>query len=308
MMNSTDLMSDARLNLDPSRFSEDFDSEPFGFTHTLSNLGLFQPGSLLKLTDAYANHPADYFVSASAPEAGSVFFSVPQKQYRPREALERLDTEAVRILLKRPEDHDVQFRALLDQLFLQVLNLQGGLVNDRLVRLESAVFITSANSTTPFHFDPEIAFFNQIEGEKIYHVYSPATLTEAELESFYLQGAVSIGQVDLVGRDPNHEHEFRLGPGMGLHQPQNSPHWVETRGSRSVSYSFVYETNNTRARGRTRACNYYSRKFGFLPRKPGINPALDAAKSEVMRALIPLRQRMARVVRKFRGARVVSRE
>jgi hypothetical protein len=64
------------------------------------------------------------------------------------------------------------------------------------------VFITSTASTTPFHFDPEIGFCSLIEGEKIYHVYSPSALRETVLEKFYLQGQTSIGQVELKGCDP----------------------------------------------------------------------------------------------------------
>src|SRR5262249_10177785 len=154
-----------------------------------------------------------------------------------------------------------RFRELLDTLFRQVVDLRGGLRRERVVRLESGILISSAATTTPFHFDPEINFFSQIEGEKIYHAYAPSVLTEPELERFYIRGVVNIGQVQLNGRDPAREHVFTLGPGKGFHQPQNSPHWVETRESRSVSYAFVWESNATRARGRVRAFNYYLRKL-----------------------------------------------
>jgi hypothetical protein len=181
-------------------------------------------------------------------------------------------------LLKRPEKHDPRFRELLDLLFRQVVDLRGGLGRERVVRLESAVLVSSAATITPFHFDPEINFFAQIAGEKIYHVYSPSALHEAELERFYIRGAVNIGQVALKGRDPKCEHIFTLAPGMGLHQPQNAPHWVETRDSRSVSYAFVFETNASRALGRLR------------PATPGARPALDRLKAVTMRALIPARK------------------
>src|SRR5262249_49594394 len=142
-----------------------------------------------------------------------------------------------------------------DSLFAQVIALRGGLGRERVVRLESAIFATSARSITPCHFDPEIAFFTQIEGRKNYHVYSPASMREAELEGFYRHGIVSIAQVDLPTRNPRFERFYPLEPGDGHHQPQNSPHWVETGAERSISYSFVFETDVSRARNRTRACN-----------------------------------------------------
>ena len=130
--------------------------------------------------------------------------------------------------MKRPEKHDPRFRDLLDALFRQIVDLRGGLGRERVVRLESSVLVSSAATTTPFHFDPEINFFAQVHGDKMYHVYSPSVVTEAELERFYIRGVVNIGQVKLQGRDRSREHVFALGPGKGFHQPQNAPHWVET--------------------------------------------------------------------------------
>jgi hypothetical protein len=289
----------ARLDIDPAVFRTSFDRTPFGLTHNLSELKIFQMDSLLGLADAYGDRQADYYVTTSAPSAGTVFFSVPAKEYTAREALDRLHSDKVRLLLKRPENYHPGFKALLDRLFQQVMELRGGLGAERIVRLESGVFITSAATTTPFHFDPEIAFFAQIEGEKNYHLFPPATLSEIELEKFYLQGAVSIGQVDLARRNPQLERVFALSPGKGLHQPQDSPHWVQTGDSRSISYSFVYETDVSRARGRTRACNYYARKFGLQPAPLGVHPSLDALKAAAMRTLIPLRQGARQAVRTF---------
>jgi hypothetical protein len=280
--------------VDAVRFRTDFDRNPFGFTHRLSDLPLFQADSLRALAAAYEPHPSEYFVAASAPTAATAFDAVPHGQCGPVEALTRLDSRATRLLLKRPENRDPRFRQLLDAFFAQVLELRGGLSGERVLRLESAIFITSAAATTPCHFDPEIAFFTQIEGEKIYHVYPPATLGDAVLEDFYHHGRVSIAQVDLAACDPAREHVYVLGPGKGLHQPQNSPHWVETCASRSISYSIVFETDASRARGRVRAYNHYLRKLGLQPAVPGANRTVDFLKSRVMRVATPVRNRVRR--------------
>jgi hypothetical protein len=242
----------------------------------------------------------DYFVAGSTPSAAAKFYSVPHGQCKPHEALDRLDTPGFRIILKRPEKYDNRFRELLDTLFKQVVNLRGGLGRERVVRLESAVLI-SWSSSTPFHFDPEIGFFSQIEGEKLYHVYSPSALTEAELEPFYVRGEVNIGQVELEGRDPAREHVFALSPGKGLRQPQNVPHWLETRGTRSVSFTFVFETDATRAQSRVRAFNYGLRKLGLEPAYPGTHPVTDAIKASAMQVVIPVGKRVRRTVLKALG-------
>lgn len=209
-------MNSARLLIDADVTSQDFDRRPFRFTHNLSGLEEFSGDSLSTLAREFDQHPRDFFVSAGAPAADTKFFTVPHSMCSASEALNRLDSGAYRILLKRAENHDPRFRRLLDALFAQVMERRGGLRGERLVRLESGIFITSAASTTPVHFDPEINFFSQIEGEKIYHVYNPATLPEAQLERFYLQGQVSIGNVDLRTCKPEHENVYTLTAGSGL--------------------------------------------------------------------------------------------
>jgi len=286
----------ARLVPDDTRFGQSYDRRPFGLSHTLSGLDLFRMEHLLRLADRYSAHPQDYFVASGAPEPGATFYSVPHGSCHPCKAIERLEQEHYRVLMKRPENHDPGFRELLDVLYRQVCDLRGVSAEGGILRLESAVFVSSASTITPFHFDPEIAFFFQIEGEKIYHVYAPQTLTEAELERFYVSGIVNIGQVMLSGRDPMHEYVFRLGPGKGLHQPQNSPHWVETCRHRSISYSFVLETRSGRSLGRTRAFNHYMRKLGVPTSQPGRHPALDAAKAATMNLAIPIRDAARRAL------------
>jgi hypothetical protein len=291
------------IQFDPQEFSSKFDREPFAFSHDLHKLELFSQDRLLALAHRFDSAPSDYFVTASAPSADTEFFKVSQGLCTPSQALARLQTDSIRILLKRPENHDPEFRRLLDDLFAQVVDMRPELRSQRIVRLEAGLFITSAASTTPFHFDPEINFFSQIEGDKEYHVYAPASLKAPELERFYIQGQVSIGQVDLQGRDAAYERIYRLHPGAGFHQPQNSPHWVQTQASRSISYAFVYETEATRMRSRARAYNYYLRRMGVEPAEPGAYPARDSLKSGAMRMVIPVRRMVGPAVRALRGRR-----
>jgi hypothetical protein len=294
--------ADALMDIDPEGFPARFNRELFGFRHRLHELPIFAPEAMQRLAERYAPHPREFFVSAGAPRAGSRFTSVRNGQLGVVEAMQRLDSEPTRVLLKRPENHDPVFWEVLDQLFSEVLRLRGGLRGERLMRLESAIFITSARSITPFHFDPEIAFFMQVEGRKTYHVYSPASVSEVELENFYRQGVVSIAEVDLASRDSRLERVYNLDAGDGHHQPHDSPHWVETGAERSVSYSFVFETDATRARSRARAFNYYVRRAGMTPRNVGSNRVRDAAKAATMRVAFPVRRRLLRLMPDARGA------
>lgn len=286
--------ADSLLTVDQAVYKTAFNNTPFGFKHCLHQLSMFQPEALAELAKKYGANPADYYVSNSAPTPGTRFFDVKAKTSKPDEALAQLATGPTRVLLKRPENYDAGFRELLDKLFEKVVELRGGLNGEKVERLESGIFVSSASSTTPFHFDPEINHFFQIEGDKHYHVYRPSAVREDELEDFYVQGIVEIGQVDLATRDKSLEHVFDLVPGSGFHQPQDAPHWVQTGAERSVSYAVVYETDATRARGRIFAANHYLRKLGVNPQPPGADPGTDNAKSSVMKVVVPVRRRIVR--------------
>lgn len=300
MKSSSVTASVARIDIDRYRLRKAFDKEPLGFSHTLSELGLFKIEALHALSEKMAEHRQDYFVASTAPSPGTDFFSVPGIPYKPPEAIERLDTSALRILLKRAENHDQSFRDLINTLFEQVVEYLPDLVGQKIVRLESGILISSAATITPFHFDPEIGFFSQIQGQKIYHVYSPTVITEKELEESSLANGVMLTPIDLAGRDPAREYVFDLFAGQGFHQPHSAPHWVQTGADRSISYTFVFETEATRARTRIRAFNHYMRRMRLTPAAPGSSPGGDAVKSLSIRAInatSPLRRLADRVLK-----------
>lgn len=284
-----------QLELAPQVTDRSFNREPFGFNHNLSTLDIFDLGSLGKLAERYHGHDQDYFIASSASAPDEKFRATKPVNLELSEAFGSLKKNSIRILLKRPENHDPKFRELLDGLTEQIIDQSGELRNDQILRLESAVFITSAATLTPFHFDPSAVFFCQIMGDKTYHLYSPTALTEPELEQFYFRGLIDIAQVELGKRDPKQEHVFQLSAGKGLHQPQNAPHWVETRGDISVSYSFFFETAGARKVSRTRGFNYYMRKAGAEPTPPGARPRLDAFKADAMGVWIPCRKTLSAV-------------
>ncbi|WP_158939940.1 hypothetical protein [Burkholderia sp. S171] len=292
--------ANALLSVDQVVYTTDFNTTPFSFEHYLHRLPMFQPQGLAELAKKYGEKPNDYYVSHSAPTPGTKFFDVKAKTLTPDEAFAQFSLGPMRLLLKRPENYDAAFRELLDALFEKVIELRGGLNGEKIVRRESAIFVSAASSTTPFHFDPEINHFFQIEGNKHYHVYSPSAVRENELEDFYVEGKTEIGQLDLATRDKTLEHVFDLVPGSGFHQPQDSPHWVQTGAERSVSYAFVYETDATRARGRIFAANHYLRKLGVHPQSPGASPGTDNAKSSVMKVVVPVRRRIVRNLERIR--------
>ena len=286
---------DPLLTLDAPLVRDSFNREPFGFTHRLGDLDIFDLANLRTLASRYIGHERDYFVTTGAAAPGQIFRSVSGPGLGVVEAIDQLERRSVRVLLKRPENYDPRFRQLLDELFGDVLKTLGRLGDDKILRLESSIFMTSSARVTPFHFDPSVGFFSQVRGRKLYHVYPPAELAEPELEQFYFRGLVDIGQVDLARRQAGNEHVFNLTPGRGFHQPQNAPHWVETGEDVSISYTFVFETLSNRQLGRTRGFNHYLRKAGVVPALPGVHPHVDRLKAGTLSAWVPCRKALSRL-------------
>jgi hypothetical protein len=274
-------LQDVHLDIDPAIYASQYNRVPFPFTHNLHQLDIFQFDAICDLAARYSEAYSDFYVAESAAAAGSAFFDAAQVHLKPKEAIDQIDARPTRILLKRLENHDKQFRELADLLISQLRAMPGGLGDLPIQRMQTSMFISSAAATTPLHFDPEVNFFAQIEGEKNYHVYPPTEVSEPELESFYSKGKISIGQLDITKLNPKEEHLYNLQAGRGFHQPQNAPHWVQTGASRSISYSVVFETSADRTLARTRAFNHYERMLGMNPTPPGENPQIDTVKSEV---------------------------
>jgi Cupin superfamily protein len=292
------------LYLEQPELVTQFNKTPFGFTHGLSELDLFQLPMLERLTAGYVEHPEDYFVAEGAAQPGARFYSAPHGMLGPRAALRRIEQGRYRLLLKRPERFDRRFEALLKSILAEICDrLPDECGAQNLVRAESGIFVTSAATLTPFHFDPEVAFFSQIRGHKNYHVYDPCSVEEAELERFYVGGVVCIGELELADRAPGLERVFPLGPGEGFHQPQNAPHWVETTDELSISYTVIFETRSARKLGRVRAFNHYLRRCGIVPETPGIHSGVDGLKALAMGTALPVRQHLKQMLRLRSGSR-----
>ena len=116
-----------------------FNRNPYGFSHSSSDMDLFNFEALCELARKYDRR--DYYIAAGATAPGERFSSVPAIMHSPHEALTRLDVESQRVLLKRPEQYDARYRDLMHALFEQIVGQRGGLADERVVRLEASILI-----------------------------------------------------------------------------------------------------------------------------------------------------------------------
>jgi hypothetical protein len=120
---------------------------------------LFKFEELYALAEKYIGHGADYYVAGSAPRPDAVFFSVPRTPYlHAHEVMQHLET-GFYVLLKRPENYDLRFRELIDQLFAQVADSLGEFGDDQIVRRDAGIFIFSGATRRRFTLTRRLGFF-----------------------------------------------------------------------------------------------------------------------------------------------------
>jgi hypothetical protein len=78
-------------------------------------------------------------------------------------------------------------------------------------------------------------------------------------------------------------------PGSGVHIPVNFPHWVQNDDNISVSLSVNFQFLDS-MRANLYRTNYYLRKFGIKPSRPGQHNTRDAAKSFAMSCALAARR------------------
>ncbi len=166
-----------------------------------------------------------------------------------------------------------EYNALLDEILDPIASLLG----DReggMCRREAFIFISSAESITPVHFDPEHNFLLQIRGVKQMHVGRFATVTDGqrELERYYMGGHRNIEHM------PENADLFRLEPGRGVYVPSHAPHWVTNEGLACVSLSITFHTRAILRRENVYRVNHRLRRLGISPSPPDKSKVVDAGK------------------------------
>jgi hypothetical protein len=171
-------------------------------------------------------------------------------------------------------ERDPTYRALVDELFGEFVvaaRVPAGVV----LGTEGYVFVSSSQTTVPFHIDHEHNLFLQVQGEKHFSVGEfPDDARRAEtLEAMYSDGSVD------VDYEPAGVVTHALRSGDGLYVAPDAVHGVRTAGEMSISLSLVWTTTDLQRAGRVYAVNHHLRRLRLSPRLPGRSTAADSVKS-----------------------------
>jgi cupin-like protein len=273
-------------------FTAQFPLETFGINHGFGDHPLFKLPAILELVKKLPRDRIEYNSGKAAvnqdPDA------TPLVDLEPEEIVRKIETAGAWMVLKGIEVAP-EYNKLLEDALMSVATARGhaSLDGAGFESIQGFLFVSSPNSTTPFHADSEDNFFVQIHGEKFFHVYDNRDRSiagEAALEG-------SIAKHRNLAYDPKFDAKaitYHLFPGDGLFLPYQWPHWVKTAGSYSISLAITWKTAEVRRRNELVVANSMLRSFGLPQPAPGQMPALDTIKVAAFRtasaAVAPLRR------------------
>lgn len=277
---------------DTAALTKSFPHHPFGLRHLFADNTLL---TLPRIAELVCELPRDRIEYNSGKVAISQDpDTVPTLDLDPEEIVRKIETCGAWMVLKHIETVPA-YRTLMDGALLEVARARGfeSIKAAGFDDVQGFLFVSSAESTTPFHADNDENFFFQIHGEKFFHVYDNqdrSIASEAALEDVVAKHRNMI-------YDPKFDAKcttYRLHPGDGVFVPYQWPHWVRTADSYSISLSITWKSHEVRRRNDIFTVNSMLRSLGMPQQPPGTNAALDAAKVAIFRtttsALAPLRR------------------
>jgi hypothetical protein len=273
----------------------DFPLKPFAIRHKLAGHPLL---TLPRIAQLAAELPRDLIEYNS----GKVSISqdpdaIPSVDLDPVEIVKRIETAGAWMVLKRVENSP-EYRRLLEDTLLSVARARGfnSLLDAGFEQVEGFLFVSSPNSTTPFHLDSEDNFFVHIHGEKFFTIYDNSDRSiadDAEIE----RSMTKHRNLKFDERFAPLATEFHLFGGDGCYVPYQWPHWVRTADSHSISMAITWKTRAVRRNNDLHFFNSWLRGAGLPQQAPGKQPVLDVLKLACYRtvtaAIKPLRSSMA---------------
>ena len=254
----------------------DFPLRPFAIRHRLAGHPLLTLPQLAKLA---AELPRDLIEYNSGNVAiGQDPDAIPSVDLDPVEVVKRIETAGAWMVLKRVEKSPV-YRKLLEDTLLSVARARGAnsLLDAGFEQIEGFIFVSSPNSTTPFHLDSEDNFFVQIHGEKYFTIFDNSDrsiASEDDIEHSMTKHRNLKYDEQLNGRGI----EFHMFGGDGCYVPYQWPHWVRTAGQHSISMAITWKTKEVRRVNDLHFFNSMLRSIGLPQKPPGRQPIRDAAK------------------------------
>jgi ribosomal protein L16 Arg81 hydroxylase len=277
------------VTADPEVARAKFLKRPFTLKHALSEHPLFALPRLVRLAQSLPLDRIEYNSGKLTP--GTRPEDVPKIDMPAEDVISRIETANAWMVIKFVNE-DPEYNALL-KAFVEEANALAGKTRNDYDDLQGFIFVSSANSTTPFHVDAEENVLIQIQGDKVVHVFDNDDRSLIPEEAMEISPSKHRNQRYEQSFEERAE-VFKLKPGDAVHIPYMAPHWVKTGDSYSISMAMTWKTPEVVRLNKIRLMNGTLRHYGLPQRPPSQRPALDAAKvvvHDALRAAIdPLRK------------------
>jgi hypothetical protein len=155
-----------------------------------------------------------------------------------------------------------------------------------MLKQEAFIFISSPNSVTPLHFDPEHNILLQLRGTKAMTIFP---VDDEEIAPAQAHERLHSGEghrnLPWNERYASRGQCFELAAGDGIYVPLMAPHWVQNGPEVSISFSITWRSAHSYAEAEARGMNAILRRTGITPATPKRFPARNLAKSTAFRAV-----------------------
>jgi Cupin-like domain len=264
------------LQMESRVLSKNYPSMPFVIRHGLTEHGLFDLDRLLELGRVLPADEIEYNAGNLAVSQDATL--TPRNGLSVDETIRRIRECKSWMVLKHVE-RDPEYKGLLDACLDEIREASPAVVGDMRQR-EGFVFLSSPQSVTPYHMDPEHNFLLQIRGKKTVYMWDPAdreVLPEESIERFY--GGDPHRNMPFDEAWQKRAQRFDLEPGDALYFPPTAPHWVQNGDEVSVSFSITFRSEAGDRRQRVYWANHKLRKLGWEPAAFGRSKLVDSAKN-----------------------------
>lgn len=255
------------------------------FAHGLKDHPLLQLGALADLAESLDPSKVEYNIGdipvGIAPE------DVPANGMSIGDTIRNIDSANSWSVLKNVES-DSRYAALLDRLLGELADTVGSRTG-ALLKPQAYIFVSSPNSMTPYHFDPEHNILLQLVGSKTMRTYPAGDsrfAPDIAHETYHLGGHRNLQwQPGFVEQGTDHA----LAPGTAVYVPVMAPHYVRNGPEPSISLSITWRSKWSMDEANARAFNGWLRRKGFRPAPPQRFPGANSAKSNAWRLIRRMR-------------------
>ena len=261
------------IELDRAQARARFHRAPFAMKHGLAGHDLFTLPRLVALAQSMPRDRIEY--NSGKLEPGVRPENVPGIAMPAEDVIRRIENANAWLVIKGVELNPA-YRALLRAFLTEVSNAAGP-DTEPFEDLQGFIFISSAGSVTPFHFDAEENILVQIRGDKYVHIFDNSDRSLVPEGSLELSPSKHRNQPYHVQFERRAE-VFSLIPGDAVHIPYLWPHWVHTGDRWCVSMAMTWKTPAVRRLNKIRLMNGTLRRYGLPQPAPGLSQLRDAAK------------------------------